>query len=141
MKHIKYFESSEKFYTLYHGTSSDRVKLITTNVKLFLTSDEDVAYYYAAKGGEYYFMKKEEEFEEEYGLTPDEYYDTDENGELGMFKDLYPKNSTPVVIKFNIPKHLINDIDDFVGYNGGDLLVNNNYIDEIIDVDWNDLDY
>ena len=67
-------------------------------------------------------MTKEIEFEKQYGETPDDYFNTQENGELPMFKALYPKNETPIVIKFQIPKSLIKNINDFIGYKGGELL-------------------
>jgi len=129
-------------YRLFHGTSSDKLNEIKTKpTKLFLTVDEDAATYYAAKGGEYYFMRKEREFEEKYGTTPDEYFDTEENGELGMFKNLYPPNATPIVIVFEIPKNNINNIDNFIGYSGGELEVRPEYIKDIIHINWDDLDY
>jgi hypothetical protein len=58
-----------------------------------------------------------------------------------MFKALYPKNETPIVIKFNIPKNIVKNINDFIGYKGGELLVKPNYISEIINIDFDDLDY
>lgn len=135
-------ESIDNNYTLYHGTSSGRLESIKSKPsKLFLTTDEDAATYYASKGGEDYFMEKEIEFENQYGETPDEYFDTQENGELPMFKALYPKNETPIVIKFRIPKNIIKNIDDFIGYKGGELLIDPIYISEVISVDWDDLDY
>ena len=144
VKNFKQFvnENVDNYYTLYHGTSSGRLNLIKSKpTKLFLTDSEDVATYYAAKGGEDYFMTKEIEFEKQYGETPDEYFNTSENGELPMFKALYPKNETPIVIKFNIPKNIIKNINDFIGYKGGELLVEPNYISEIINIDFDDLDY
>jgi hypothetical protein len=135
-------ENDNNYYTLYHGTSSGRLNNIKSNpTKLFLTDSEDVATYYAAKGGEDYFMNKEIEFEKQYGETPDEYFNTSENGELLMFKALYPKGETPIVIKFNIPKNIIKNINNFIGYKGSELLVEPNYISEIINIDFNDLDY
>ena len=129
-------------FTLYHGTSSGRLDGIKSKPnKLFLTTDEDVATYYAAKGGEDYFMNKEIEFEEQYGETPDEYFNTQEYGELPMFKALYPKNETPIIIKIEIPKKLIKNINDFIGYKGGELIVKPKYISDIISVDWNDLEF
>lgn len=135
-------ENIDDFYTLYHGTSSGRLNDIKTKpTKLFLTTNEDVATYYAAKGGEDYFMTKEIEFEKQHGVTPDEYFDTQENGELPMFKALYPKNESPIVLKLKIPKNIIKNINDFIGYKGGELLIEPNYISEIINVDWDSLDY
>jgi len=135
-------EGNTDTYTLYHGTSSGRLDGIKSKPnKLFLTTDEDVATYYASKGGEDYFMNKEIEFEEQYGETPDEYFNTEEYGELDMFKALYPKNETPIVIQLKIPKKLIRDIDNFIGYKGGKLLIKPNYISKVIDIDWNELDY
>lgn len=146
MIYIKTFEekisTENNAYTLYHGTSSNNLNDIKSKeTKLFLTTDEDVATYYAAKGGELYFLNKEEEFEQQYNQTPDEYFDTDENGEVPMFKALYPKNASPIVIKFEIPKELISNINDFVGYNGKEFTVNPKFITEIINIDWDDLDY
>ena len=129
-------------YTLYHGTSSGRVSRIKSSpTKLFLTTDEDVAYYYASKGGEEYFLDAEIEFEKEYGIRPDEYFETDEYGELYMFKELYPENEHPVVLKIKIPKNEINNINKFMGYKGGEFLVEPKYIIDVIDVDWDELDY
>lgn len=135
-------ENVDNYYILYHGTSSGRLGFIKSKpTKLFLTDSEDVATYYAAKGGEDYFMTKEIEFEKQYGETPDEYFNTTENGELPMFKALYPKNETPTVIKFQIPKSLIKNINDFIGYKGGELLIEPKYISEVINVGWDELDY
>ena len=135
-------ENNQEFYTLYHGTHSGNLDFIKNNkTKLFLTTDEEVATYYAAKGGEDYFMDKEVEFEDEHGVTPDEYYDTQENGESVMFKALYPENEHPVVFKIEIPKELIYDIKEFYGYSGKEFLVKPEYIKDIIDIDWNDLEY
>lgn len=133
---------NNNYYKLYHGTSSNNLSKIQSGINtLYLTSNEDVAYYYAAKGGEYYFMKKEEEFEKDNGMTPDEYYDTEENGELQMFKDLYPPNSKPIVIELNVPKEKINNINDFIGYKGGEIEVEPKYINNVVYVNWDDLDY
>jgi hypothetical protein len=138
----KTFELFENTYTLYHGTSSNNLdKIKSKPTKIFLTTDEDVATYYAAKGGELYFLKKEQEFEKQYDQTPDEYFDTEENGEVSMFKALYPKNASPIVIKFEIPKDLISNINDFIGYKGKEFIVNPKYITEIINIDWDDLEY
>lgn len=135
-------ENENDYYILYHGTSSGNLnRIFKTPTKLFLTSDENVAIYYSAKGGEDYFLRKEMEFENEYGVTPDEYFNTEENGELKMFKSLYPENETPVVIEFKIPKDKINDIDSFMGYKGNELLVKPVYISKVINIDWEDLDY
>jgi len=135
-------ENSEQDYILYHGTSSDRLDNIKSKpTNLFVTVDEDAATYYAAKGGEDYFMTKEIEFEKQYGETPDEYFDTSENGELPMFKALYQKNATPIILKLKIPKHKITNINDFIGYKGGELLVEPNEIIDVINVDWDELDY
>lgn len=129
-------------YVLYHGTSSNNLEGIKIKpTKLFLTTDETAAIYYAAKGGEDYFMAKEIEFENEYGATPDEYFDTKENGELPMFKALYPKNAFPIIIEFKIPSLLIKDIKAFYGYKGGELLVDPKFIVKISNIDWNDLDF
>ena len=142
MIYIKTFEYFENTYTLYHGTSSNNLNDIKSKeTKLFLTTDEDAATYYAAKGGELYFLKKEQEFELKYNQTPDEYFDTEENGEIPMFKALYPKNASPIVIKFEIPKELVSNINDFIGYKGNELTVEPKYITEIINIDWDDLDY
>lgn len=142
MIHIKTFEEHENTYTLYHGTSSNNLDNIKQNpIKLFLTTDEDVATYYAAKGGELYFLNKEEEFEQQYNQTPDEYFDTEENGEVPMFKALYPKNASPIVIKFEIPKELISNINDFIGYKGKELTIDPKFITEIVNIDWDDLEY
>ena len=135
-------KESEDTYTLYHGTSSGRLDAIKSKPNnLFLTTDEEVATYYAAKGGEDYFMNKEIEFENKYGETPDEYFNTEENGELKMFKSLFPKGETPIVIKLKIPKDLIQNINNFYGYKGGELWVEPEYISDVIHIDWNDLDY
>jgi len=132
----------DNVYVLYHGTSSNNLESIKNKPnKLFLTADESAAIYYAAKGGEDYFMNKETEFENEYGTTPDEYFDTQENGELPMFKALYPKNAFPVVIEFKIPSSLIKDIKAFYGYKGGELLVSPKFITKITQIDWDELDY
>lgn len=129
-------------YTLYHGTSSGNVNRIKSSAtKLFLTTDEDVAYYYASKGGEDYFLDREIQFEKEHGIAPDEYFETDEYGELNMFKELYPENEHPVVLKIEIPKNKINNINEFMGYKGGEFLVEPEYISDVIDVDWDELDY
>ncbi len=58
-----------------------------------------------------------------------------------MFKALYPKNASPIVIKFEIPKELISNINDFIGYKGKNFIVDPKYITEIINIDWDDLDY
>jgi hypothetical protein len=135
-------EDLEKYYILYHGTSSDRLENIKSKpTKLFATVDEDAATYYSAKGGEDYFLNKEIEFEKQYGETPDEYFYTSENGELPMFKALYPKDATPIILKLRIPKSKITNINDFIGYKGGELLVEPNEIIDITNVDWNELDY
>lgn len=144
VKSFKQFvnENLEQYYILYHGTSSDRLDNIKSKpTKLFVTVDEDAATYYAAKGGEDYFMTKEIEFEKQYGETPDEYFETSEYGELPMFKALYPKNATPIILKLRIPKHKITNINDFIGYKGGELLVEPNEIISVINVDWDELDY
>jgi hypothetical protein len=134
--------SVDNAYVLYHGTSSNNLENIKNKPNnLFLTADESAAIYYAAKGGEDYFLAKEIEFENEYSITPDEYFDTQENGELPMFKALYPKNAFPIVIEFKIPPALIKDIKAFYGYKGGELLVNPKFITKITKIDWNDLDY
>ena len=135
-------ENLDDKYTLYHGTSSNNLNKIKSQPnELFLTDSEDAATYYAAKGGEFYFLKKEIEFEQEYGTTPDIYYDTEENGELEMLKNLYPPNATPIVIVFEIPKYLIRNINNFVGYKGDEMEVKPEYIKDIINVNWDDLDY
>jgi hypothetical protein len=134
----EHFES----YTLYHGTSSGRLENILTKPStLFLTTDKEVAIYYSVKGGEDYFLEKEIEFENEYGVTPDEYFDTEENGELNMFKSLYPKNESPVVLVIKIPQHLIPNIKNFMGYKGNDFKVDPKYIVNVIHIDWNELDF
>jgi hypothetical protein len=141
MKKFKEFIKDDN-YTLYHGTSSGRLESIQSKPnKLFLTTDLNVAIYYSSKGGEDYFLTKEIEFEKKYGETPDSYFNTQDNGELIMFKSLYPKNETPIVIKFSIPKKLIKNINNFIGYKGGELLVDPKYITEVIYVNWDDLDY
>lgn len=135
-------ENNTETFLLYHGTSSgnlDSIKSKPTN--LFVTTDKDVAFYYAAKGGEKYFMDKEFEFENEYGVTPDEYFDTEENGEIPMFKSLYPKNESPVVIEFKIPKYKIDNINNYIGYKGGEILIIPEYINQIIPVNWDDLNF
>ena len=135
-------ESQNDTYTLYHGTSSNLLNdIISKPTRLFLTTDKDVATYYSAKGGENYFMMKEIEFENKYGETPDEYFNTKDNGEIEMFKSLYPKNSTPIVIEFYIPKNKINDINDFIGYKGGKLKVIPKYVSKIHNIEWDNLDY
>lgn len=135
-------EALNERYILYHGTSSGYLDVIKTKTnKLFLTTDKNVATYYAAKGGEKYFIDKEIEFETKFGESPDEYFNTQENGELPMFKALYPKNEKPIVIEFKIPKPLIKNINDFQGYKGGELIVNPKYISKIISIDWDELDF
>ena len=135
-------KESEDTYTLYHGTSSGKLDGIKSKPKkLFLTTDKEVATYYAAKGGEDYFMNKEMEFENQYGETPDEYLNTEENGELIMFKELYPKDQQPIVIIFEILKDLITNIENFYGYKGGELKIEPKYISDVILYEWDDLDY
>jgi len=135
-------ENNESSYILYHGTSSDNLNDIKSKPStLYLTDDENVAAYYAAKGGENYFMEQETKFEKEYGITPDEYYNTEENGEIVMFKALYPKDAKPIVIKFIIPINLIDDINKFQGYKGGEMTIDPKYINQIIEYDWDDFDY
>lgn len=63
-------------------------------------------------GGEKYWMQKEIDFEKEHGITPQEYFNTQENGELIMHKSLYPKNSKPIVIKLEVPKNIITNFND-----------------------------
>jgi len=65
----------------------------------------------------------------------------EEYGELPMFKALYPKNAKPIVLKLKIAKNKITNIDDYIGYKGGELLIEPSEIIEVINVDWNELNY
>ena len=131
-----------EMYTLYHGTNSKNIVGITTKKsKLYLTTDEDVAEYYALKGGEDYFLGVEIKFENKYGISPYEYYDVEENGEIGMFKELYPKNAKPIVITYEIPARLISDIKSFYGYKGKSLTVLPEYISNIKELNFDDYDF